>query len=96
MELFYHSFNSPLVSLISKNDVNGLPSETNPYLISRGEPLSPSSAWTCVTLSPGNKPEGILVTGGATLKTGGTSWISSTIITTSNAAMLRVSWPGSA
>jgi hypothetical protein len=37
---------SPLVSLISKNDVNGFPSDTNPYRISRGIPLSPSSAWT--------------------------------------------------
>lgn len=37
----------PVVSLILKNDVNGLFSETSPYLISRGFPLSPSSACTC-------------------------------------------------
>lgn len=37
----------PEVSFMSKNDVNGLPSDTNPYLISRGTPLSPSSACTC-------------------------------------------------
>jgi hypothetical protein len=35
---------SPVVSLISKKEVNGLPSETRPYRISRGTPLSPSSA----------------------------------------------------
>lgn len=36
----------PLVSLISKKEVNGFPSETRPYRTSRGLPLSPSSAWT--------------------------------------------------
>lgn len=39
-----NKLNLPLVSLISKKDVNGFPSETSPYLISRGFPLSPSSA----------------------------------------------------
>lgn len=34
---------------MSKKEVNGLPSDTNPYRISRGTPLSPSSACTCNT-----------------------------------------------
>lgn len=38
------TFYSPVVSLMSKNDVKGLPSDTRPYRISRGLPLSPSSA----------------------------------------------------
>jgi len=34
----------PVVSLMSKKEVNGFPSDTRPYRISRGTPLSPSSA----------------------------------------------------
>lgn len=104
----------PVVSLISKKEVNGLPSLTSPYRISRGTPLSPSSAWTwricieCIsckkcsiklrslTLSPGIKPEGSRVTGGAKVKTGATSCTSSTITTISTPAIFRLSWPGSA
>lgn len=108
--------NSPVVSLMSKKEVNGFPSETRPYRISRGTPLSPSSAWTwriwneltgwvttgaiglarLITLSPGISPEGKRVTGGASVKTGATSCTSSTMITRSMPAMLRLSWPGSA
>lgn len=48
------------------------------------------------TLSPGNSPGDNLVTGGASVKIGGTSCTSSTITTTSTPATFRESCPGSA
>lgn len=44
-----------------------------------------------ITLSPGNNPAGNRVTGGADVNTGGTSWTSCTMTTTSRPAILRVS-----
>lgn len=49
-----------------------------------------------LTLSPGNKPAGSFVTGGAVVKIGGTSCTSCTMITTSRPAIFLLSWPGSA
>lgn len=49
-----------------------------------------------LTLSPGIKPDGNRVTGGAMENTGGTSCTSFTIMTISMPAMFLLSWPGSA
>ena len=46
---------SPFVSEMLKKGVKGLPSDTRPYTISRGTPLSPSSACTRSTISPWNQ-----------------------------------------
>lgn len=56
-----------------KNGVNGFPSETRPYLICLGAPLSPSSARTFTIMSPGATCRGRCVMGGADVNTGGIS-----------------------
>lgn len=61
-----------------------------------GLPLSPSSAWTLATMSPGSKVFSSFVMGGADVKIGGMSWTSFTTTTIGSSAMFLESSPGSA
>ena len=85
------SRSSPVCSEMLKKGVNGLPSGTSPYLMSRGFPRSPSSACTRSTGSPGNKAGLRVVVGGARVKTGGVSCTSITATRKGHDAIFRVS-----